>query len=1139
MNNSQYVYSNANILRGIEHINLTNNSTLTLNNKSLPLGDATDDNINTGYNIDGTSTLAIQNSGATTFKSHLSGNGTVSTNTGGNAFSFDSNNAGDSFAGTLALGNSTFILSGLNTQALNQATLRAGAGSITTVGNGVQHIGGLAFDGGTVDFGSIAPGNTRAENTIQTGRDLNLTASGTVKVGVDNMINETPAADNNIPLLSQDDKTTTIRLAGSDGTVTGNAGSLALVDANGNVITDSVTDGILQNGSLVALGTWDWRLTITTGENQDGLYIGYALKQVDLQGNGDNALLLNSAGASGNAADLSAKVTGSGDLAIENNANGTVSLSNQDNDYTGITEVRSGNLLMNNNHVLGNTSLLQLAADTTLNMNGYAQTTGRVDAAEDSQIAINGGSLTIDQGGIINGHLLGDGSLTLNDGTLEINGENTSLAANTQILNDATISLNNAAGLGSGAIDNAGKLILTSANGSLQNSLSNSGTVNLNGSQIVLAGDNALFSGIFNIDPSSQLTASEAQHLGSAAVNDSGTLNLITDTDWTLNNSVMGEGNLVKEGAGVVTLTAPSSAYTGTTDINQGGINFGSRNQPLTLATSVININQGFLAGNGAVAGDVNNLGVLQVGSNSTSQNMTTLAEIQAVPATSDSLTIGGNLTNGGIIQLGQTGSNIQAGNTLTINGNYMGNNGTIAFNTALGDDNSATDHMSIRGNTSGTTLVSVENAGGSGARTLNGIELINVGGSSDGNFLQDGRIVAGAYDYRLARGALNNQSNWYLTNSASEPVGTVTPVDPTTPANPSNPTTPTTPTSPTVPDNPATVAPSSDIMLRPEAGSYIEDLAAANTMFNTRLHDRLGETQYTDALTGEKRVTSLWLRQVGTHNGWRSNIGSLKTTSNQYVVMLGGDVAQWSNNGLDRGHIGLMGGYGNNQSNTHSGVTGNTSKGQVSGYSVGVYGTWYANDVNKTGLYLDSWLQYNWFKNKVNGEDLPQEKYNSNGFSASLETGYTWKIGEFYSSKQSLNTVYIQPQAQITWMGVKANNHTESNGTLINSDGNGNIQTRLGTRLFLKGHSKIDDGKSREFEPFIELNWLHNTRNFSTEMNGARVSQDGANKIGEVKTGVEGQLTQNLTAWGNVGQQIGNKGYTNTEAMVGVKYSW
>jgi len=1125
MDNSVYVHSAANVLQGIEHITLNNSSTLTLNNSSLPLGDAKDDNASTGYILDGTSTLAIQNGSQTVFNSHVSGTGTISTDTSGSAFNFTGNNAGDNFAGTLALGDSVFSLSGLNTQALGQATLQAGTDSVTTVGPGEQHIGGLMFAGGTVDFGSVAPGNTLAVNTIQTTRDLDLNGSGTVKVGVDNMVNEYPTAANNLPLLSQDDANTTIKLAGSDGTVNGNGGSLTLTDASGNVITDGITDDILQNGNVVAQGTWDWRLS--SGENQDGLYIAYALKQVELQGTGADALILNGQSASGNAADLSAKITGSGDLAFENASNGTVSLSNKDNDYTGITDVRSGNLLMKNDSVLGKTSLLRMASGTALNMNVFTQTIGSVDTAENSQIDIAGGSLTVDQGGIINGSLLGTGNLTLNSGTLDINGANAALGASTQILNIATVNLTSAEGLGSGDIDNAGLLKFNGASGTLLNSLSNSGDVDLNASQITLAGDNSQFSGMFNIDADSQLTAGEARHLGSAAINDVGTLNLNTGTDWTLANSVTGAGNLVKNGAGVVTLTQVSGAYTGTTDINQGGIAFGSRDQPITLTTSEVNINDGFLAGNGAVAGDVNNKSLLQVGNSaalqdSTTQNVATFAAVLA-EQTTDALTIGGNLTNSGQIQVGQTGSDVLPGNTLTVSGNYIGNGGKIAFNTTLGNDASTTDHMTVNGDTSGTTYVSVANAGGSGARTLNGIELINVGGSSDGEFLQDGRIVAGAYDYRLGRGAGDNQKNWYLTNDADDPTGGT---DPTDPGNPIEPSTPEPPTG-------------NHVMLRPEAGSYTANLAAANTMFTTRLHDRLGETQYTDALTGEKNVTSLWLRQVGTHNSSRSNIGSLKTTSNQYVVMLGGDVAQWSSDGLDRGHLGIMGGYGNNQSNTRSGVTGYSSKGQVNGYSVGLYGTWYENDEDKTGLYMDSWAQYGWFKNTVNGEDLPQEKYDSKGLSASLESGYTWKVGEFSGGKQSHNSIYIQPQAQIIWMGVKADDQTEGNGTRINSDGDGNIQVRLGTRVFLKGHSKIDEGKDREFEPFIEANWLHNTHSYSTSMNSVKISQDGARNIGELKIGVEGQLSRNITAWSNVGQQVGDKGYFNTEAMLGVKYSW
>lgn len=1125
MDNSVYTHSPAHVLQGIEHIYLTNSSTLTLDNASLPLGDAKDDNASTGYNIDGTSTLAVRNSSPISFNSHVSGTGTISTDTSGSVFNFTSNNAGDNFSGTLALGNSAFDLNGLNTQALTQATLRAGTGSVTTVGEGEQRIGGLTFAGGTVDFGNVAPGNTLSDSTIQTTHDLDLNGSGTVKVGVNNMVNEYPVAANNLPLLSQDDVNTTIKVAGSEGIVTGSGASLTLVDASGNVITDSIADNIVQDGSVVAQGTWDWRLS--SGDNQDGLYISYALKQVELQGTGADALLLNAQGTTGNAADLSAKITGSGDLAVGTSANGTVSLSNKDNDYTGVTDVRSGNMLMNNDHVLGNTSLLQMAGDTVLNMNGFTQTVGSIDTKANSQIDIADGSMTIDQGGTINGGLLGTGSLTLNNGLLEINGTNASLSVSTKIHNTATVNLNNAQGLGSGGIDNGGLLNLNSTSGTLSNRLSNNGIVDLNASQIILAGDNSQFRGIFNIDTASQLTAGEVSHLGSATIKDAGTLNLITDTDWVLNNSVSGEGNLVKVGAGVVTLTQASAAYTGKTEINQGGIAFGSRSQPLALATTEININinNGSLSGNGSVAGDVNNKGLLQVGNRtnsqiSSAQSITTFSGLLATIPATDALMVGGSLTNGGQIQVGQNGANVQVGNNLIVNGDYTGNSGKIAFNTDLGDDASPTDHMSVQGNTSGTTYVSVANAGGSGARTLNGIELINIRGSSNGEFLQDGRIVAGAYDYRLGRGAGSNQKNWYLTNKANDPPEPTEPVDPGEPGNPEPPIT-------------------NDVMFRPEAGSYTANLAAANTMFATRLHDRLGETQYTDALTGEKNVTSLWLRQVGTHNASHSNIGSLKTTSNQYVVMLGGDVAQWSSDGLDRGHLGIMGGYGNNHSKTRSGLSDNSSKGQVNGYSTGFYGTWYANNTDKTGLYIDSWMQYSWFNNTVNGEGLPQEKYDSKGLSASLESGYTWKVGEFIGSKQSLNAVYIQPQAQIIWMGVKSDNHTEGNGTQINSDGDGNIQTRLGTRVFLKGHNKIDDGKYRDFEPFIEMNWLHNTRTYTTSMDSVRISQDGASNIGEVKTGVEGQLSRNMTAWGNVGQQVGDKGYYNTEAMLGVKYSW
>jgi len=133
-----------------------------------------------------------------------------------------------------------------------------------------------------------------------------------------------------------------------------------------------------------------------------------------------------------------------------------------------------------------------------------------------------------------------------------------------------------------------------------------------------------------------------------------------------------------------------------------------------------------------------------------------------------------------------------------------------------------------------GTTHVAINNLGGHGAQTVEGIEVVNVAGTSKGNFVKAGRIVAGAYDYDLDK----KGQSWYLT---SHPTG------------------------------PGAGTPS---VLRPEGGSYVANLAAANTLFVMSLHDRLGEPQFTDTLKDQNEVTSLWLRQVGGHNSWHDSSG-------------------------------------------------------------------------------------------------------------------------------------------------------------------------------------------------------------------------------------------------------------------------
>ncbi|EEY9016314.1 autotransporter barrel domain-containing lipoprotein [Escherichia coli] len=447
------------------------------------------------------------------------------------------------------------------------------------------------------------------------------------------------------------------------------------------------------------------------------------------------------------------------------------------------------------------------------------------------------------------------------------------------------------------------------------------------------------------------------------------------------------------------------------------------------------------------------------------------------------------------------------------------GNNGLMTFNATLGGDNSPTDKMNVKGDTQGNTRVRVDNIGGVGAQTVNGIELIEVGGNSAGNFaLTTGTVEAGAYVYTLAKGKGNDEKNWYLTSKWDG----VTPPDTPDPIN-----------------NPPVVDPEGPSVYRPEAGSYISNIAAANSLFSHRLHDRLGEPQYIDSLHSQGSASSMWMRHVGGHERSRAGDGQLNTQANRYVLQLGGDLAQWSSNAQDRWHLGVMAGYANQHSNTQSNRVGYKSDGRISGYSAGLYATWYQNDANKTGAYVDSWALYNWFDNSVSSDNRSADDYDSRGVTASVEGGYTFEAGTFSGSEETLNTWYVQPQAQITWMGVKDSDHTRKDGTRIETEGDGNVQTRLGVKTYLNSHHQRDDGKQREFQPYIEANWINNSKVYAVKMNGQTVGHEGARNLGEVRTGVEAKVNNNLSLWGNVGVQLGDKGYSDTQGMLGVKYSW
>ncbi|WP_447355372.1 autotransporter YcgH [Escherichia coli] len=457
-------------------------------------------------------------------------------------------------------------------------------------------------------------------------------------------------------------------------------------------------------------------------------------------------------------------------------------------------------------------------------------------------------------------------------------------------------------------------------------------------------------------------------------------------------------------------------------------------------------------------------------------------------------------------------GQTFTQGKTLTVKGNYVGNNGQLNIRTVLGDDKSATDRLIVEGNTSGSTTVYVKNAGGSGAATLNGIELITVNGDespADAFRQGDARIAAGAFEYQLKQ----QGKNWYLTSYQS-----VNEEDNSSEGNSESTETPTP-------------------VLRPEAGSYVANLAAANTLFVMRLNDRAGETRYIDPVTEQERSSRLWLRQIGGHNAWRDSNGQLRTTSHRYVSQLGADLLTGGFTDSDSWRLGVMVGYARDYNSTHSSVSDYRSKGSVRGYSAGLYATWFADDISKKGAYIDAWAQYSWFKNSVKGDELAYESYSAKGATVSLEAGYGFALNKSFGLEAAKYTWIFQPQA--IWMGVDHNAHTEANGSRIENDANNNIQTRLGFRSFIRTQEKNSGPHGDDFEPFVEMNWIHNSKDFAVSMNGVKVEQDGARNLGEIKLGVNGNLNPAASVWGNVGVQLGDNGYNDTAVMVGLKYKF
>ncbi|WP_404947364.1 autotransporter outer membrane beta-barrel domain-containing protein [Salmonella enterica] len=451
--------------------------------------------------------------------------------------------------------------------------------------------------------------------------------------------------------------------------------------------------------------------------------------------------------------------------------------------------------------------------------------------------------------------------------------------------------------------------------------------------------------------------------------------------------------------------------------------------------------------------------------------------------------------------------------------GDKTGNGGSLYLNTVLGDDDSATDKLVITGDASGTTDLYI-NGIGDGAQTTNGIEVVDVGGVSTSDaFELKNEVNASLYTYRLYWNESDN--DWYLASKAQsdddDSGGDDSDVTPSDGGDDGGNVTP-----PDDGGDGGDVAP----QYRADIGAYMGNQWMARNLQMQTLYDREG-SQYRNA------DGSVWARFKAGKAESEAVSGNIDMDSNYSQFQLGGDILAWGN-GQQSVTVGVMASYINadTDSTGNRGADGSqfTSSGNVDGYNLGVYATWFADAQTHSGAYVDSWYQYGFYNNSVESGDAGSESYDSTANAVSLETGYRYDI-----ALSNGNTVSLTPQAQVVWQNYSADSVKDNYGTRIDGQDGDSWTTRLGLRV----DGKLYKGSRTVIQPFAEANWLHTSDDVSVSFDDATVKQDLPANRAELKVGLQADIDKQWSVRAQVAGQTGSNDFGDLNGSLNLRYNW
>ncbi len=470
--------------------------------------------------------------------------------------------------------------------------------------------------------------------------------------------------------------------------------------------------------------------------------------------------------------------------------------------------------------------------------------------------------------------------------------------------------------------------------------------------------------------------------------------------------------------------------------------------------------------------------------------------------------------------------------NTLNVKERLVGNGGTLLFNSVLAGDEAASDRLLVRGNTEGNFAVRVNNVGGNGERTVDGIQLIQVEGASNGHFALVGRAVGGAYEYFLHKGGVaGGEGNWYLRSelpcdATPTPPGCAVELpdqcalDPALPMCAIRPPEPEPEPDPELgpdPDPGVDPVPGPDPqpmpVLRPEIGAYLGNQAAADRLFRHRAPDRDGGSE------------AAWVQVAQTQSRRDLLRGQMALDAEERVLRVGSDVVTWGGGG----HAGVMLASGEATTRSRSRVTGYTATGKVDGHALGVYAGWRSSEDTLQGGHVTASVQRGWLDNSVQGDALQKARYTSSTSSAAVELGYRFVVRE-----DDVMALSLLPRLQSAYTQVRTAGVVEGNGTVIAAERTGRWSAAFGLRL----QAQIAMDKAT-LTPYLDVGrWLDQGAG-KLHMNGERVTDDAGRHLSELTLGVQAGWASRWRTQAELGLGRGDGRQRYTAVQASLQRHW